>query len=57
MTKLLIVYAPHFVAGLVAVNDKVVKAAPIIKYLKNKNIDQAKATCERRGWPWIEILQ
>jgi len=56
MTKFLIIYAPHFVAGLVAVNDKVVNTAPIIKYLKNKNIDEVKAICESKEWLWVEIL-
>lgn len=44
--------APHFVAGLVAVDGRVQRTAPIIKYMGDKNGAWIANYCRRKGWTW-----
>lgn len=48
--------APHFVAGLIARDGKVVEAAPI---LRRQMLEQDGTTvafiCRRRGWSWERV--
>jgi hypothetical protein len=44
--------APHFTAGVVLWNDKVVEAAPIIGYMRKAkwSRDKVREYCESKGW-------
>lgn len=57
MKELVRIEAPHFVAGIIIDfdNDKVLNAAPIVKYMKNWTWSRASQYCDTRNWKW-EIL-
>ena len=44
--------APHFVAGVVLWDDKVIEAAPIIGYMKKQKWtrDRVRDYCKTKGW-------
>lgn len=42
--------APHFCAGAVVENSAIVDAAPIIKWMIGKTIDQVMDYCHRKKW-------
>ena len=44
--------APHFTAGIVLRNDRVVEAAPIVAYMKTKRWTRGKVKeyCAEKGW-------
>jgi hypothetical protein len=44
--------APHFCAGIVLWNDRVIEAAPILSYMKRQRFtrDEVRAYCAKRGW-------
>lgn len=42
--------APHFNAGLVERNYAVVRAAPIIKYMRGWPITRVASYCRKKGW-------
>lgn len=42
--------APHFNAGIVAENGKVVRAAPIIRYMIGWTGVQVRDYCRKKGW-------
>ena len=42
--------APHFCAGIDLKDDKVVAAAPILKYMMGWNRDRVRSYCEKKGW-------
>lgn len=44
------VVAPHFVAGLVLRNARIVLAAPILRWVMGKSEDFLVAYFERKGW-------
>lgn len=47
------VVAPHFVAGIVARDGVVVRAAPILRRrVLGKNGREVAACCAREGWTW-----
>lgn len=39
-----------FTAGIVLWDDKVVEAAPIVRYMKKKSRDWVRDYCKQRGW-------
>jgi hypothetical protein len=41
---------PHFSAGIVLWNDKVVEAAPIVHYMKRWSRDRVRTYCKDKGW-------
>lgn len=47
---LAVIEAPHFCAGIVLWNDRVIEAANIIKYMKHWSRDRVRAYCEKKGW-------
>lgn len=49
------VVAPHFVAGFLVYEDRVVKTAPILRWMKGMRGEQSMAAMERKGWTW-EVL-
>jgi hypothetical protein len=42
--------APKFHAGIVLWNDKVVEAAPIVKYMRGWSRKNVREYCKERGW-------
>lgn len=44
--QLLIISAPHYVAGLLYKQQ----AAPIIQYMTDWDIEKIKAYCSKKGW-------
>jgi len=47
--------APHFHAGIVFLDDRVVRAAPIVSYMKGWSRDRVRAYCKKKGWKIIVI--
>jgi len=42
--------APHFNCGIVLQNDRVVEAAPIVKYMKGWTRMRVRSYCRDKGW-------
>ncbi len=53
MTLIRIV-SPHFVAGLEA-TDRVIRAAPVIRYMVGWTGKQVASYCKSKGWTWERI--
>ena len=49
--------APHFYAGVVLWDDKVVEAAPIVKYMKKWDRDRVRSYCKSKGWKVSVVYQ
>lgn len=47
---LAVVDAPHFFAGIVLWDDRVVEAADIIKYMRQWTRDRVRDYCKSKGW-------
>ena len=47
---LLRITAPHFVAGVVIEDGRVVRAAPIVKYMMAWQTWKVRRYVERKGW-------
>ena len=58
MRPLYEIMAPHFTAGIELddVSDRVVKAAPIVRYMEGWGIKDVIAYCARRGWK-LELVR
>lgn len=56
MTETLIqITAPHFVAGIVARDGKVIEAASIVKYMRGWDGKQVADYCKMQGWSWRRV--
>lgn len=42
--------APHFMAGIVLWDDRVVEAADIVKYMRGWNRYKVRTFCAAKGW-------
>ena len=42
--------APHFYAGIVLCDDRVIEAADIVRYMRGKSRDWVREYCRRKGW-------
>jgi hypothetical protein len=42
--------APHFNAGVVSLNGKIILAAPIVRYMMGWEIEKVKEYCEKKRW-------
>lgn len=49
---LIIVTAPHFVAGVCLRDDIVVRAAPILRYMIGWDFPRIEQYVARKGWNW-----
>lgn len=49
--------APHFHAGIVLWDDKVVEAAPIVKYFKGCRREAVRKYCAEKGWKVTVVHQ
>ena len=50
MKQLYQIVAPYFVVGVVAKDDRVTRAAPIIKYMMEWSFDDIRNYCAKKGW-------
>ena len=48
--------APHFCAGIVACDGKVIEAAHIIKYMKGWTGKRVADYCREKGWKWERVV-
>jgi len=48
--------APHFFAGIVLWNDRVVEAADIVKYMRGWHRARVRDYCRRKAWR-ITVVQ
>jgi len=56
MTETLIcITAPHFTAGIVARDGRVIEAAPIVRFMKGWNGERVATYCKRKGWKWERL--
>ncbi len=49
--------APHFFAGVVLWDDRVVEAAPIVKYMRKWTRDRVRDYCKTKGWKVSVVYQ
>jgi len=49
------IVAPHFVAGLIHHDGRVVEAAPILRFMVGWSGRQVAGYCARRGWAWERV--
>ena len=47
---LAVIDAPHFYAGIIMENDRVIEAADIVKYMRRWPRDRVRNYCEGKGW-------
>ena len=47
---MLIIYAPHFVAGVVMKHGVVIAAAPRVKYIVGWTLDHVESYCVTKKW-------
>jgi len=53
---LAVIDAPHFFAGLILWDDRVVEAADIVKYMRRWSRDRVRYYCAQKGWK-ISVVQ
>lgn len=49
-TMLIRIVSPYFVAGVVLGSKRVIRAAPILKYMKGWTKDQVLSYAKKKGW-------
>lgn len=49
--------APHFCAGIVLWDDKVVEAADIVRYMRKWSRDRVRDYCKGKGWKVSVVWQ
>lgn len=47
--------APHFCAGLVIIDDRVVEAAPIIRYMRGWTTQQVREYVRKKRWSMTDV--
>ncbi len=52
---MIVITAPHFVAGVVLFNNVVVRCAPILKYMKAWTKTQVVTYCNSKRWKYEEM--
>lgn len=58
MTETLaLIDAPHFYAGIVLQNDRVVEAADIVKYMRGWTRMRVRGYCRNKGWKVSVVWQ
>jgi len=50
MIKLVQITAPHFCAGVVLLDNKVIAYAPILKYMKGWSLRMVRSYCATKMW-------
>lgn len=54
---LAVINAPHFYAGVVLWDNRVVEAADIVKYMRKWDRDRVRDYCASKGWKVSVIYQ
>lgn len=54
---LAVIDAPHFYAGIVLQNDRVVEAADILKYMRKWSRERVRTYCKKKGWTVTVVHQ
>jgi len=49
------IVAPHFVAGAIPHNGRIVNAAPILRFMLHWTGTQVADYCRKKGWTWERI--
>lgn len=49
--------APHFTAGIVLWDDKVVEVAPIVRYMKKWSRERVRSYCQGKSWKVSVVYQ
>jgi len=58
MTEILAsIDAPHFFAGVVLWDDKVVEAADVVKYMRRWSRSRVRDYYSRKGWKIVVVYQ
>ena len=47
---LAVIDAPHFYAGIVLQDDRVIEAANIVKYMRRWSRNRVRTYCKTKGW-------
>ena len=47
---LAVIDAPHFYAGIVLQDDRVIEAANIVKYMRRWSRNRVRTYCKAKGW-------
>jgi hypothetical protein len=50
--EIIVITAPHFVAGVCLQNDTVVRAAPILKYMVGWHFTKIEEYVAKKHWKW-----
>lgn len=53
--QLVRIVAPFFVAGIEAQDGRVVRAAPILRYMRGWDGARVASYCASRGWDWARL--
>jgi hypothetical protein len=48
--------APHFCAGAVMSEGKVIEIAPIIRYMKGWSESKIQSYCKKKNWKYSEMV-
>jgi hypothetical protein len=54
---LVVIDAPHFFAGLILWDDRVVEAADIVKYMRRWSRDRVRNYCAQKGWKILVVQE
>jgi len=49
------VTAPHLCAGLLVLDGRVLRTAPIVAYMRGWSLALVRAYCKRKGWTLTEV--
>lgn len=47
--------APHFCAGIIVENNVIIKAAPILRWMTDKDIGFIKEYCKKKKWTVYKV--
>jgi hypothetical protein len=50
--RIIIISAPHFVAGVCLDNDVAVRSAPILRYMIGWDFTKIESYVARKNWKW-----
>jgi len=53
---LILIKAPHFIAGIVLINGQATVCAPIVEWLTGWTIDGIIDVCNKKKWHWEYVI-
>ena len=57
MSDTIQIYAAHFCAGVIHDDGRIVKAAPIVRYMLGWSGKEFNTYCARKGWTYQHVPQ